>query len=449
MPARRRRTAAASPRPDAVSVPREVLKFSAAGLLAALLVAGGSFWAVSRAATAEAINTAQLITQLDGTSVVQPVLSAGVVAGEPLALSALDRVVRTRVLSSRVVRVKLWTSGGRIVYSDLTGLIGQTYPLGDDELGAFTSGNVASDDSDLSKPENRFERSYGSLLEVYLPLRAADGTTLLFETYQRDAVIQADRNRVWNGLLPALIAGISVFFVLQIPLSWRLARRLERSGRDRAALLQRAIDSSERERHRVAADLHDGPVQNLTGVSLSLGMMAAKLEHDETIDRAAVAAGISAASTEARNAIRELRSLMIEIAPPDLERGGLGAALERLLAGARESGVRTQLRLPERLELSPEATSLLYRVAQESVRNVLKHAGAQTLALTVTRAADAVTLDVVDDGCGFDAEQLRRRRNEGHVGLALLEERVAETGAQLLVDSRPGAGTTVHLRIDV
>ena len=80
---------------------------------------------------------------------------------------------------------------------------------------------------------------------------------------------------------------------------------------------------------------------------------------------------------------------------------------------------------------------------------MLKHAGAQTLALTVTRAADAVTLDVVDDGCGFDAEQLQRRRSEGHVGLALLEERVAETGAQLHVDSRPGAGTTVHLRIDV
>ncbi|HYL70406.1 MAG TPA: hypothetical protein VEY89_03795, partial [Candidatus Dormibacteraeota bacterium] len=109
LPARRRRTAAASPRLDAVSVPREVLKFSAAGLLAALLVAGGSFWAVSGAATAEAINTAQLVTQLDGTSVVQPALLGGVVAGEPLALTALDHVVRTRVLSSRVVRVMVWT----------------------------------------------------------------------------------------------------------------------------------------------------------------------------------------------------------------------------------------------------------------------------------------------------------------------------------------------------
>lgn len=445
----RGRSAAPAQRSEAVSVPREVLKFSAAGLVAAIAVAGGSFWAVSHAATAEAINTAQVVTQLDGTAVVQPLLSAKVLAGDARALAALDAAVRTRVLSSRVVRVKIWTEAGRVVYSDATALIGQTYALGDEELNAFSAGTVASDDSDLNKPENRFERSYGSLLEVYLPVRAANGTRLLFETYQPDAAIAADRNRVWGGLLPPLLAGISAFFILQIPLSLRLARRLERSGRDRAALLQRAIDSSERERHRVAADLHDGPVQNLTAVSISLGAMAATLDREESVDRAQVSAGITTASTEARNAIRELRSLMIEIAPPDLETGGLGDALQRLLASAREAGLRTDVHMPERLDLPPDATSLLYRAAQESVRNVIKHARATSVTVTVMRTAHAVTLDVVDDGCGFDAQGLRRRRSEGHVGMALLEERVSEAGAHMRVDSAPGEGTTVHLSIDV
>jgi len=161
--------------------------------------------------------------------------------------------------------------------------------------------------SDLSRPENRFERAFGSLVEVYLPVRATNGTKLLFETYQLDSVIKADEQRIWSGIFPALVAGLVLLFVVQVPLSWRLALRLQRASHDRAALLQRAIDSSETERWRIAGDLHDGPVQNLTAVSLTLGSAAMRLadpnreapSHDELVSV------MEAASVESRTAIRE------------------------------------------------------------------------------------------------------------------------------------------------
>lgn len=249
------------------------------------------------------------------------------------------------VLGSRVARVKIWTGAGRIVYSDQHALMGETFPLGSDEREALDAGLTRSEVSDLSRPENRFERSFGSLVEVYLPVAAANGTRLLFETYQFDTALKADQQRVWNGIFPALVAGLALLFVAQVPLSWRLARRLQRSSQDRALLLQRAIDSSETERWRIAGDLHDGPVQNLTAVSLTLGSAALRLanpereqpSHDELVSV------MQTASEESRTAIRELRTMIMEIAPPDLDRGGLGPAVERLAQVAREQGLLVEV----------------------------------------------------------------------------------------------------------
>ncbi len=275
----RRATRAASARP--ISVSREVALFVIGCALASALIAGASFWVVNTAATAEAINEAEVITQIDARGIVAPLLTTELLSGSPAAIAAVDAVVVGRVLDSRVVRVKIWTAAGKVVYSDAHGLIGETFALGDDEQDALADGTTDSEVSDLSRPENRYERSFGSLVEVYLPVRALNGTKLLFETYQLDSAIQADEARVWGGIFPALVAGLTLLFIVQVPLSWRLARRLQRSSQDRAALLQRAIDSSETERWRIAGDLHDGPVQNLTAVSITLGSAAMRLSDPE------------------------------------------------------------------------------------------------------------------------------------------------------------------------
>jgi two-component system NarL family sensor kinase len=421
-----------------------VLLFVMGCALAALLIGGASFWVVNRAATAEAINGAEVITQIDARGIVAPLLTPALLAGDPEAISSLNSVVVGRVLSGRVVRVKVWTAAGTVVYSDARGLIGETFNLGDDEQAALADGSTDSEVSDLSRPENRFERSFGSLVEVYLPVRAVDGTKLLFETYQRDSAIQADQQRIWSGIFPTLVAGLALLFIVQIPLSWRLARRLQRSSRDRAALLQRAIDSSETERWRIAGDLHDGPVQNLTAVSLTLGSAAMRLSDPQrqAPTRDELVSVMENASAESRTAIRELRTMIMEIAPPDLDRG-LDGALARLVAVAQEHGLAAKLETSASAASHPvDDIALIYRTAQESVRNVIKHARATRLVIRLHREQGRLTLEVIDDGCGFTPDDLRRRQLNGHVGLSLLQERVAEAGATVTIVSAPGGGTT-------
>jgi signal transduction histidine kinase len=444
----RKRSTAQLARP--ISVSREVFLFVVGCAVVAVTIGGLSFWQVNQAATAEAINNAETVTQIDAHGIVQPLLTPPLLAGSPDAIRALDTAVTGGVLGNRVVRVKIWTAAGTIVYSDKHALIGETFVLGSEESEALESATTHSEVSDLSRPENRFERSFGSLVEVYLPVKATNGTELLFETYQLGTALQADQARVWNGIFPALIAGFGLLFALLVPLSWRLARRLQRTSQDRAVLLQRAIDSSETERWRIAGDLHDGPVQNLTAVSLTLGSAAMRLSNPERAQpsQEELVAVMQTASEESRTAIRELRTMIMEIAPPDLDRGGLGAALERLATVAREHGLRVVVDVDARARALPmDDTALIYRTAQESMRNVMKHAHASKLLVRLSPTPGGVTLEVIDDGNGFSPDELRRRRQDGHVGLTLLEERVAEGGATLGIQSAPGQGTTVRLRI--
>jgi two-component system NarL family sensor kinase len=432
-----------------ISVSREVALFVIGCALAAALIAGASFWVVNGAATAEAINEAEVITQIDAHGIVAPLLTTALLDGSPAAIAAVDAVVVERVLDSRVVRVKIWTAAGKVVYSDAHGLIGETFTLGDDEQEALADGTTDSEVSDLTRPENRYERSFGSLVEVYLPVRAANGTKLLFETYQLDSAIRADEARVWGGIFPALVAGLALLFIVQVPLSWRLARRLQRSSRDRAALLQRAIDSSETERWRIAGDLHDGPVQNLTAVSITLGSAAMRLADPEREAPAheELVSVMETASAESRTAIRELRTMIMEIAPPDLDRG-LDGALARLITVAQEHGLAARLEANTAAQSHPlDDAALVYRTAQESVRNVIKHAEATTLTVRMSRESGRLTLEVIDDGRGFSTEDLRRRQQNGHVGLSLLQERVAEAGATMTIVSAPGQGTTIRLQL--
>ena len=285
---------------------------------------------------------------------------------------------------------------------------------------------------------------------MYLPVRAQDGTRLLFETYQLDTALEADGQRVWNGIFPALGGGIALLFLVQIPLSWRLARRLQRSSRERAALLQRAIDSSETERRRIAGDLHDGPVQNLTALSFTLGSAAMRLAGPEVAhpSRGELVEVMQSASEESRTAIRELRTMIIEIAPPDLDRGGLGPALERLAAMAREHGLVARVDVETSVEgLSVDDAGLVYRTAQEAVRNVVKHALASRLHLRLYRPGGCLTVAIEDDGQGFSPEDLRARQEAGHAGLSLLEKRVVEAGGTIRVDSVPCHGTSIRLQL--
>jgi len=433
-----------------VSVRRLVARFIAAGLAATILIAAGAFVVISRAASGEAIRIAEEVTRVDAHAVIAPALTDGVVNGDPSALRALDAAVHDRVLTDRVLRVKLWAAGGRIVYSDEPRLIGDTYQLGDDELNALRTGDIAADVTDLSRPENRFEPRDRNLLEVYLPVRSTSGRALLFETYQPLATIGDDERRVFMSFVPVVAGGLLLLLIIQVPLALRLARRVEHARLDREALLQRAIDASRAERHRIARDLHDGVVQDIVGTSYRLAAESTRLRQQEATPSSAAPTVdvLDGAAAEMRRATRDLRTLIIEIAPPALrDEQGLAGAVAALLAPLAERGAATDLEMVPGLTLDADVAALLFRAAQEGLRNVAQHAQARHVRVRVEPVGGRAVLTVEDDGRGFSVEDRRRRVREGHVGLDLLRSLVDDAGGVLTVQSTPGIGTRLRAEV--
>jgi signal transduction histidine kinase len=249
---------------------------------------------------------------------------------------------------------------------------------------------------------------------------------------------------LWRSFLPALVVGLLLLYIVQLPLAWRMARRLQQGQEDRERLLRQAIDSSDAERRRIAADLHDGVVQGLAGASYSL---AAAADRADGAGLPEVAGTVRRAGADLRQWLRELRTLLVSITPPKLHEEGLGPALSDLTSVLRARGVTTDLDVAGDLELDREAEALVYRAAQEAVRNVTNHAGATRVRIVVARNNGSVRLEVSDDGAGFDVDERRAKASQGHMGLSLLEALAAEAGGELHVRSVPGEGTTISLEV--
>jgi signal transduction histidine kinase len=427
-----------------VSVPKAVATFLLAGLVVLTAIGVVLALAERRSATAEAIRDARTVTNLEATDVVGPVLRNEALVPGP-AYDALDRVVRQRVLGSRIVRVKIWDDSGRIVYSDDRSLVGMRFTLGRPEQAALRTGRVAAEVTNLGAAENRDERQFGKLLQVYLGVKTPSGTRLLFETYQPYQVITDSSRQMLLTSLPVLLAGLGLLYLVQAPLAYRMARRLKRSQDEREALLLASLAASDRERATIAADLHDGVVQGLAGASYSLtaGADRARLVDPSGADTMATTA------TDLRRWVRELRSLVVTITPPALHAQGLAASLADLAASLEVRGVAVSVDVAGTDNLDESTEALVYRAAQEGVRNIVRHADAGSVSLSLARAKpDELVLRVRDDGRGFDAAE-RSARRRGSVGLELLSAVVASQRGTLILDTTPGLGTELVLRLPV
>lgn len=438
------RAARTRPARTAPSVSRAVMQFVVTGIIALALVAVGTTLLSRQASRNEALRDARSLTWLLGTKVIQPNLADGVMAGDPAALARLDRVVRSRVVLGPLVRVKIWTATGRIVYSDEARLIGSTYELGAHERDALRAGITKADLSDLSEPENRFERGQGRLLEVYLPIHAPSGVPLLFETYSKYSSVSARSREVWLAFAPITFGALLLLQLVQVPLAWSMARRLRQGQYERERLLRRAIAASDAERRRIASDLHDGVVQELAGASF---VLAGAADRAAAVSEPEVSGALQRAAGGVRQSIRALRSLLVEIYPPNLRSAGLAAALSDLIAPLSSRGIEARLDLPPSVELPVEAEALVFRVAQEAVRNVASHAGARTVVLRLTVSSTCAVLTVTDDGQGFEPAAVGDHPTSGHFGLVVLRDIAADAGADLRLDSAPGQGTSVRLEV--
>ncbi len=424
-----------------------VAQVAAAGLVVVALVAVAGLAVSRRLAEAEAVNDAAHVTDLLAVAVVQPALDERLTARDADAIAAMDTVVRERVLGDAIVRVKIWAADGTILYSDEQRLVGNRYPLGDDELAVLRTPATVAEVSDLTKPENAYERGEGRLLEVYRPVWTPGGTEVLFETYSRYGVVTERSGALWRGFAGVTLTSLLLLVVLLLPVLWALLDRLRRGQGQRERLLRRAVEASDAERRRIAATLHDGVVQELAAASFGVAGTADRLAAEGRED---LAAPVRVAAATIRAGIQGLRSLLVDIYPPSLRQSGLEGALRDLVGSLARRGTPVRLELPPEGigELSERTEQVVYRVAQECLRNAVAHAGAQLVGVAVTRRDSAVILEVSDDGVGFDLAAQTAAPAQGHFGLRLLVDVAHEAGAELSVATAPGLGCRWRLTVE-
>jgi signal transduction histidine kinase len=197
------------------------------------------------------------------------------------------------------------------------------------------------------------------------------------------------------------------------------------------------------ERNRLALELHDVVSQKLFSLTLTAEAAATQLERDP----AAARLQVQRLQTLAREALDELRSLILGLRPPELERDGLEGTLRKEVEMLRRvHGVEIELHAEGALDGGGDRDAAVLRIAHEALHNALRHAGARHVAVRVGEHRGALTVEVTDDGIGFDPGRAELRSR--HLGLTSMEERARELGGRLQIRSSPGHGTTVRLEVE-
>ncbi len=395
-----------------------------------------------RVATDQAIRDARTLTTVVGDGVLKPALNEKVLAGDPQAVAEFDKIVRERALVNPIVRVKIWTETGKVVYSDEVRLIGQTFPLKEDQVEALDDNVAKAALSDLTLPENEFELDQGRLMEVYLPLRLVNGTRVLVETYQAASRIDRSSDRIWRAYVPVFLVTLAALAIAQLPLGYWLARRIRSEQQRREVLARRADQASADERRRIASELHDGPLQDLAGIAFELGATADRIPEDSEVRRT-----LRRGANVSRESMRALRTLLVDLYPQDRRGEGIDAALDALAQPLRSRGLAVQIDTRIERPLDHDTEEIVFRATQEALRNVLRHAAATAVEINLSASGDGTKLTIADDGRGMSAADLAEQRAAGHMGLALLADRVQSLGGQVAIASEPDRGTRVSIEI--
>jgi two-component system CheB/CheR fusion protein len=220
----------------------------------------------------------------------------------------------------------------------------------------------------------------------------------------------------------------------------------EQAEQSRQQLLRQLVTAQEEERSRIARELHDQMGQDLTVLMLGLKMLRDAAPADSPINMRLEP--LQVLSTQIG---REVRTLALQLRPPALDDLGLDATLANYVA---EWSARVLIAVDfhtiglDEQRLPPAIETALYRLTQEALTNVLKHAQATSVSLIIERRADTVHMIVEDNGTGFDVAAARSNAHIEHrLGLIGMDERVAHLGGTLTIESAPGSGTTVFVRI--
>ncbi len=277
-------------------------------------------------------------------------------------------------------------------------------------------------DSVLDDPEVEQEaaRRLGARSALYVPLLVRDeaiGVVAVHDKMGADPRFRDEDLR------------LAEIFAARAAVAVELRQRVARDA------LERVLSAQEDERRRLARELHDETGQALT--SILLGLRGIEEAKDPEVLRAAV----GEVRDLVRSTLQDVRRLAVELRPKALDDFGLVAAVERLTESfAEQTGIAVEFvpNVPPDARFPPEVETALYRIVQESLTNVVKHARAGHVSIVLTQKNSALSVVVEDDGVGFEPARAR----DGGLGLVGMRERVGLLGGRVTVESRPGAGTT-------
>ncbi|MBI4939426.1 MAG: hypothetical protein HY830_01615 [Actinobacteria bacterium] len=407
---------------------------SASALLLVITTAG--LFVLQRVARDEALRDATELTRVVTDVAIRPHVSRALLDGDPAELAALE-AAEGAVLGDVIVRVKLWAPDGRIVWSDENRLIGTAPGASSDIVEVARTGVADAEFADPTADEHTFEQGQGELLEVYVPVVAADGTRLVAETYQTSGRVAAATHAIWWSYLPVMLIALVALALAQMPLALWWGRRSRAEAEERVELLARAELARQDERSRIASDLHDTVVQDLAGMAFDLAATASSVHRRSTEE---LATTLREGAETSRSSIAQLRAMLIKLHPGDAPPIDLARELPELAADLKGRGVRVDVDI-DPVSLDHELRALLFRAAQEGVRNVARHAAATRATISLTARDGVATLLIEDDGQGMSSRDLVKQRAAGHVGLTLLADRVRAQQGELTISSEPGRGT--------
>jgi signal transduction histidine kinase len=240
-----------------------------------------------------------------------------------------------------------------------------------------------------------------------------------------------------NGLIAAVTRELAERHGAEEQLRRSLSQ-IKTGHQERRRLLASLVTAQEEERRRIASDVHDDSIQVMTAVVMRLGMVRRKLS-DPGIDE-----DLGKLESTVQEGIDRLRQLLFQLRPPALDREGLVPALEEYLRQwTGEDGLSYEINASQSAETAPETRTSLFRIAQEALTNVRKHARAKHLTVTVADEGEGILMRITDDGIGFNAEH-RVEGAIGHLGLVSMRERAELAGGWWHVHSSPGGGTTAE-----
>jgi len=440
-----------------------VARFAAAALVAVVGIGMALSIVFSRALLAQRQEAAQDHATFVANSILRAQLGTlddlTPMSGE--AYTQLAKFVGSRVLLRPLVFVSLWRNDGTVIFSSVRSLVGRQFSLDPVLRSAFTTGKAASD---LTNNDQRGPLALPDMpsrvVDTYVPVfkdpsRPEDGPVAVIELDTDAVALSAEEANVFKHMMLTLVAALGVLYLFLLPIAWRFAAKIDDQNEqlqlllsrerttqyERRRLLDRTLRAAEEERTRLAAELHDGPVQRLARLGYGLERVRTRQNQGDVKGSQELLAEIQGSVFDE---VKELRGMMSRLRPPVLDQRGLEDALrDRAESIQEDTGVQctVQGRLDGRL--TPTLETVLYRVSQEALQNVVKHSRAKHARVVLARNNGSVVLEIQDDGVGFQPS----RSNSGgeHFGMLAMRERVEMIGGTWEVDSMPGQGTRVRV----